>query len=143
MTLLWWNSGVLLYFIKELYELKDYDDTEVVSEQKQSFIDYCKDKIKDLGEVEIDGNTYKVIMHTPAIRQFNDIRVITQLDADTDEDLICIDKDNNIVIDTPMMDYNSYAAAKLFDEIDEEYYDLVIKYWNDIDMDSYTDEEDL
>ena len=42
-----------------------------------------------------------------------------------------------------MMDYNSYAAAKLFDEIDEEYYDLVIKYWNDIDMDSYTDEEDL
>lgn len=128
---------------KELYELKDYDDTEVVSEQKQTFIDYCKDKIKDLGEVEIDGNTYKVIMHTPAIRQFNDIRVITQLDADTDEDLICIDKDNNIVIDTPMMDYNSYAAAKLFDEIDKEYYDLVIKYWNDIDMDSYTDEEDL
>lgn len=128
---------------KELYELKDYDDAEVVSEQKQSFIDYCKDKIKDLGEVEIDGNTYKVIMHTPAIRQFNDIRVITQLDADTDEDLICIDKDNNIVIDTPMMDYNSYAAAKLFDEIDKEYYNLVIKYWNDIDMDSYTDEEDL
>lgn len=128
---------------KELYELKDYNDTEVISDQKQSFIDYCKDKIKDLGEVEINGDTYKVIMHTPAIRQFEDLRVITQLDAGTDEDLMCIDKNNNIVIDTPMMDYNSYAATKLFDKIDKEYYDLVIKYWNDIDMDSYTDEEDL
>lgn len=109
--------------------------------KKQVFIDYCKNKIKNLGNIEIDEETYQILMHLPKLRQFEDVRVIGDLDSD-DGYLRVVDKDDNIVIETLMVSFIDIAASMQFDSIDSSLYDYIMNYWDDIMMDEYIEQED-
>lgn len=131
--------------LHEMALLEDYEDD--ISPQKKKFIEFCKDKIKDLGDVEIYDETweenvqYHIIMHTEGIREFNDLYIVANFE-EYDENLKAINSENKMVIDTPMIDCNGYAATMQFDEIDQEYYHTLLEYWNDLYMDEMIDDEE-
>ena len=115
------------------------ESEESISPQKQKFIDYCKDKLEVMDKVAIfdmyrDKTVYNKIMHTPHLREFDDLTIIADFDTDLDN-LIAIDNTNTIVIDTPMINPNIYAGRMEFDKIDKEYYNMLLKYWDDLYMD--------
>lgn len=130
--------------LHEMALLEDYEDD--ISPQKKKFIEFCKDKIKDLGDVEIYDETleenvqYHIIMHTEGIREFNDLYIIANFDDYENENLIAINNENKIVINTPMMDCNGYASTMQFDKIDKKFYDQLMDYWDDIYMDEMIEE---
>lgn len=133
--------------LQEMALLEDYEEDETISPQKQKFIDYCKDKIEDLGDVEIydedyeENIQYHKLMHTEGIREFNDLYIIANFDDYENENLIAINNENKIVINTPMMDCNGYASTMQFDKIDKKFYDQLMDYWDDIYMDEMIEEE--
>lgn len=140
------ESKDLTKTLQEMALLEDYEEDNTISPQKQKFIDYCKDKIKDLGDIEIYDETaeenvqYHKIMHTEGIREFNDLYIVANFE-EYDENLKAINSENKMVIDTPMIDCNGYAATMQFDEIDQEYYHTLLEYWNDLYMDEMIEEE--
>ena len=108
---------------------------------KKIFQDYCKDRITDLGKIELpdaiwedEMNTWDIVMTADAIREFSDLRIINNIELNEEDNLVAIDKDNKIVFNTPMLTSIGYAARMEFDKIDEKYYDNLMKYWDDIDM---------
>ena len=139
------ESKDLTKTLHEMALLEDYEDD--ISPQKKKFIEFCKDKIKDLGDIEIYDETveenvqYHKIMHTEGIREFNDLYIVANFE-EYDENLKAINSENKMVIDTPMIDCNGYAATMQFDEIDQEYYHTLLEYWNDLYMDEMIDDEE-
>lgn len=127
--------------LKEIALLEDYEEESGISPQKQKFIDYCKDKIEDLGDIEIDDQQYHKLMHTEGIREFEDLYIIADLDDYESENLIAINNENEIVIDTPMIDQNGYAGTMQFDKIDKRFYDILMDYWDDLYMDEVIEED--
>lgn len=141
------ESKDLTKTLQEMALLEDYEEDKTISPQKQKFIDYCKDKIEDLGDVEIYDEDYEEniqyhrLMHTEGIREFNDLYIIANFDDYENENLIAINNENKIVINTPMMDCNGYASTMQFDKIDKKFYDQLMDYWDDIYMDEMIEEE--
>ena len=139
------ESKDLTKTLHEMALLEGYEDD--ISPQKKKFIEFCKDKIKDLGDIEIYDETveenvqYHKIMHTEGIREFNDLYIVANFE-EYDENLKAINSENKMVIDTPMIDCNGYAATMQFDEIDQEYYHTLLEYWNDLYMDEMIDDEE-
>ena len=125
---------------KELLELKDYEDDEYINLNQEAFSSYCSDKLENMDSIEIDDIEYKKIMHIDNIRGFKDLYIIADLEDYEFENLIAINSDNEIVINTPMMDFNQFAAEMSFDKIDKEYYNNLMEYWNDLNMDEYFDQ---
>ena len=122
--------------LQEMSLLEDYKDEDNISPQKRKFIEYCKDKIiEDMGTLEIDETDYNIIMHTEGIREFEDLRIIADFEDPDFDVLMAIDKNNKVVINSRMIDANGYAATMEFDQIDKAYYDMILKYWDDIYMD--------
>lgn len=111
---------------------------------KQLFKDYCKDKIKDLGETLVynevweEEQAYRVIMTAEGIREYTNVRVV--MNEDTEDYLVVIDSDNKIVINTPMIDPIGYAGRMEFKEIDTQFYNDILTYWDDMDMDTYMED---
>lgn len=112
-----------------------------IDNKKQIFIDYCKNKIKNLGNIEIEEETYQVLMHLSELRQFKNVKVIGNLDSD-DAYLRVADEDDNIVIETIMVSFLDIAASMQFDSIDSSLYDYIMNYWDDIMMDEYIEQEE-
>lgn len=141
------ESKDLTKTLQEMALLEDYEEDKPISPQKQKFIDYCKDKIEDLGDVEIydedyeENIQYHKLMHTEGIREFNDLYIIANFDDYENENLIAINNENKIVINTPMIDCNGYAGTMQFDKIDKKFYDQLMDYWDDIYMDEMIEEE--
>ena len=143
---------------KELLELKDYEDDEYINLNQEAFSSYCSDKLENMDSIEIDDICiiflysissisieiddieYKKIMHIDNIRGFKDLYIIADLEDYEFENLVAINSDNEIVINTPMMDFNQFAAEMSFDKIDKEYYNNLMEYWNDLNMDEYFDQ---
>lgn len=125
---------------KELLELKDYEDDEYINLNKEAFSSYCSDKLEDLDNIEIDGTIYKKIMYTEGIRNYHNLYIIADFDDPEFENLMAINSDNEIVINTNMIDYNAYAASMQFDKIDKEYFEMLMKNWNLLNMDEYFEE---
>lgn len=140
------ESKDLTKTLHEIALLEDYEEGNI-SPQKQKFIDYCKDKIEDLGDVEIydedyeENIQYHKLMHTEGIREFEDLYIIADFDNYENENLIAINNENKIVINTPMIDCNGYAGTMQFDKIDKKFYDQLMDYWDDLYMDETIEEE--
>lgn len=111
---------------------------------KNKFKDYCKGKVTDLGKVTIlhpiweETRSYDVLMTASSLREFNNVRIIAG--DDTDDNLVAITEDNEIVIDTPMVDPVGYACRMEFDTIDSEFYDYILKYWEEQYLDTYMED---
>ena len=129
--------------INEIYQkLQEVNDNEK-SPFRQKFEDYCKDKIEDLGTVTLYfdeddddpySSLYNVILHSPQIREYTDVRVV--IDIDYSEELFrVIDKDNKMVIETLMIDPLYYTLRCEFDKIDKDWYNLILDNWEQFEID--------
>lgn len=109
---------------------------------KTLFKNYCKDKLMDLGHITLnregEERTYKVVMTAEGIREFENVRVI--IGDDTEDYFVVIDSNDNIVINTPMIDPIEYAGHMEFKQIDPTFYNETLTYWDDMDMDAYIKE---
>lgn len=109
---------------------------------KTLFKNYCKDKLADLGHITLhregEEYTYRVVMTAEGIREYNDVRVI--IGDDTEDYFVVIDSNDNIVINTPMIDPIGYASRLEFKQIDPTFYNEILTYWDDMDMDTYMED---
>lgn len=102
--------------------------------EKQQFIDYCKGKIADLGETTFinyygEQQTTKVLA-VGRVRDFGLVKVIrTEIDS---ENFTCLNEQNEIVCDTPMLTYLSYIARLEFEKIDKAEYQTILMFWENI-----------
>lgn len=105
--------------------------------KKEKFIKYCEGRIRDLDLVtytDIFGEetTAQIIMEAD-IREYNNLYVITPLDTDS-ENLIAIDKDGVVKIDTPMISPIYYATRMEFKTIETEFYNSLLEWWDDLEL---------
>lgn len=136
----------------ELRFIKNFYESNETKSYKDTFIDYCKDKVKDLGTIEVKNADYdeedlddqeyisaNVLMTADGIRQFSNVKVIAREGSEDDdwEQLVVADKDNNIVIESPMIDVVWYATRMEFTEIDKAFYNNILEYWEDGNYDEY------
>ena len=109
---------------------------------KTLFKNYCKDKLADLGHITLqregEERTYRVVMAAEGIREFNNVRVI--IGDDTEDYFVVIDSNDNIVINTPLIDPLEHAGHMEFKQIDPTFYNDILKYWDDLQMDEYMKE---
>lgn len=124
-------------------DLLNVPDDEDESSPKQRFIDYCKDKIKDLGYTEVneDGEiiNYPTLMTADEIREFKNVRIIQ--DDNYPDNLIAVDENGKVVINTPMITSDTFAARLEFTSIDTKFYNNLIEYWDELYMDEIMEEE--
>lgn len=104
---------------------------------KKVFMDYCKGKIKTLGEatyIDTFGEevTYPIIMEAD-IREFSNLRVL--LPGEEDDILLAIDENNQIKINSPMLNAIGYAGRMEFKTIDRDFYNDILEWWDDCYMD--------
>lgn len=110
---------------------------------KENFMNYCKDKIKNLGKAKIvdeSGNkrTLSIIMLSDGIREFKDLKI---LNDEEDGNLLAIDKENKVVINSCMIDVLGYALRLEFSAIDENFYNEIIENWEENNLDEYMELE--
>ena len=123
-------------------ESLDEDTDTVENDYKQEFIDYCSDKIEDLGEVTItdewgDEVTYPVAL-IGDIRDLTNVKFI--LDDENPDVLKAVNENGELVLNTPMYTLDAYTAEMRFSAISQSFYDDMITYWDDMSMDWLVDE---
>lgn len=123
-------------------ESLDEDTDTIENNYKQEFIDYCSDKIEDLGEVTItdewgDEVTYPVAL-IGDIRDLTNVKFI--LDDENPDVLKAVDENGELVLNTPMYTLDAYTAEMRFSAISQSFYDDMITYWDDMSMDWLVDE---
>ena len=130
---------------------------EIDSNNKQRFIDYCKDKIENLGSVTIKGSDVSHISFYDSVddnKEYN-IRVdyissdgTKALNAGDTVDYFGTENTyllpNGNVIDGGDMDAGqlNHIAELDFKSIDKQLYDDLLDNWESYDMDCRFDEED-
>lgn len=103
---------------------------------KESFIAYAKPRIKELNTIEYDDEDCELLMQGD-IREFTDCNIIRL--EDDPETFAWIDK-NGEYHSTPMYTPHQYAADMFFNFISQDYYNEILEYWDDLDMDEIMDE---
>lgn len=105
------------------------------------YMDYCKDKVKDLGEITVynphweEYETYRIIMTAEELREHTNVTIV--VNENTDDNLVVINSEGKIVIDTPMAGPIDYSARLEFNNIDRQFYEDVMTYWEDECMDEF------
>lgn len=115
---------------------------EAVSTQQEKFINYCKDKIQDLGTTFVEYYDRKVnvkVAFTQEIRDYGMCKILEPNDCyellDIEGDSIAFVKENGEFIATPMTTADILVARLEFNAIDKSFYEDTLKYWEDLNMD--------
>ena len=125
------NTEKYQKLVKSLTETKELNEEISSDEAKQKFIDFCKDKVKDLGTIDAnDGNTYKILLTSDSYKQAQPEAYLSQ-----DEDyLIVIDKSGEVVINSNMGTIMTDVGELDFTAIDTELYNEILDNWEDYDL---------
>ena len=106
------------------------------SNYKQLFMDYCKDKIKNLGNITVDEeimedsyiNDTKILYVLPNVRGCEYVNVL----RDDEGGAIWVSPEGNIVLEAGgMASANDDIVELKFTAIDKEYYEEILKYWSE------------
>lgn len=108
---------------------------------REKFVEYCKGKVKDdLGvvvlkkeygnEEEEEERVCEVLMLSDGIREFENVKI---LNNDEIDGLLAVDENDNIVIDSPMLDVINYALRMEFSFILKDIYNDIIENVEDLD----------
>lgn len=109
---------------------------------REKFVEYCKGKIKDdLGvvvlekehdndEEEEEERVYEVLMLSDGIREFENVKILNNEEIDG---LLAVDENDNIVIDSPMLDVIHYALRMEFSFILKDIYNDILENVEDLD----------
>lgn len=135
---------------RQLYIDPEIDVEEALNEDdiqdskyKRVFIKYCKDKIKDLGTVEVDKwhdgdyEDFRVVM-IGNIRDKGECKVY--VDDDEPEGFSFVGEDGTPYW-TPMIETPYYAGRMEFTAISRDFYNEILEYWDDLDMDEVIADE--
>lgn len=119
--------------------LTESDNT--ISKYKQRFIDYCKDKVQDLGEMKIhseepyydNGTVYQIYLIEP---KFRDAEPAYCLNDEDEGALLVANEKGEIIFDGGEMAPLYAETLKMhFTKIATEYYEYMLEYWDDLDCD--------
>ena len=112
---------------------------------KEQFINYSKNKIKNLGDVtyknpifENELVTSKILLKQD-IREFDSLFVVMPEDP-CDDVLIAVDKYGEVKINTPMFNAPLLALRGEFDLIDKEFYNEILEFWQKANYDELSEE---
>lgn len=125
-------------------EYLDNEQTQHIEEAtdnyKERFMTYCEGKIKDLGTTRVEYYDRRADVRVAFIQDIRNFGTCKALDP-TDcfelldvEDAFCFLKPDGTFTATPMTSTDIVLARLEFKEIDQAYYDEVLKYWDDLDM---------
>ncbi len=148
------NSVDKVNSILESYKsgLKESEDSN-----KEAFIAYCKDKIKDLGTVEVETEDWdsdeedakkKVNIRVDLINAegnyvLNNEDCMNELDTDGEGGVYYFPKTEEILFTGPMDNWNDNINKLDFQAISKTCYDNVLEYWDDLNMDEEMDLEGI
>ena len=115
---------------------------------KDRFIEYCKDKIDDLGEVYTEyydrADNAKVIF-TQKIRDYGMCKVLDPVDCmeifDVDDTNLSFVAEDGTFTCTPMISADILVARLEFDKIDKKFYKNVLKFWDEMSMEYTMDDQ--
>lgn len=119
--------------------INEAEEPEETIENKYKFTEFCKDKLSNLGTIKVQGKDIKIAF-IQDIRDFGKCYVldpddtINKLDSDGDSLEFVVDKDKSYV-NTPMITTDILVSSLEFDKIDENFYNNIINYWEDLNMD--------
>lgn len=115
--------------------LKEKEETKEISNYKQEFIDYCKDKIKKLGKRKYPkySGTYNVVMLGPDGEEW-------VVGEDSDGIVEFWDGDGLSLVLPPYGSEFEVVAELDFSVIDKKVYEEILEYWDDADMDFFFEE---
>ena len=157
------NSSVqlltsVLETVKERLPEKDIEresksvktESDESSKYKQRFIDYCKDKVKDLGQVtnmseeDIESNSLadnlNICLIEPEFRGDKDVRVL----SDDDGGCICVNQSGEIIFNGgAMWSIDAQAMDYTFTAIDTEFYNNLLEYWDELYLDDVMELDDV
>ena len=118
------------------------------SNYKQLFMDYCKDKIKNLGNITVDEeimednyiNNTKILYVLPDVRGCEYVNVL----RDDEGGAIWVSPEGNIVLEAGgMASANDDIVELKFTAIDKEYYEEILKYWSEYYFDEMMEREEI
>ena len=118
------------------------------SNYKQLFMDYCKDKIKNLGNITVDEeimednyiNDTKILYVLPNVRGCEYVNVL----RDDEGGAIWVSPEGNIVLEAGgMASANDDIVELKFTAIDKEYYEEILKYWSEYYFDEMMEREEI
>ena len=157
------NSSVqlltsVLETVKERLPEKDIEresksvktESDESSKYKQRFIDYCKDKVKDLGQVtnmseeDIESNfladNLNICLIEPEFRGDKDVRVL----SGDDGQCICVNQSGEVIFDGgAMWSVDAQAMDYTFTAIDTEFYNNLLEYWDELYLDDVMELDDV
>ena len=119
-------------------------------ESKLEFLKYIKGKIEPLGKIMLneddelvtdekeEHSDYDVIMEG-RIRNYGVCKILDN-SINGGNSLLFVTEENNI-LDIPMIDVTIYTARLEFDRIDPTYAQLVLKFWDECQMDHLIEEQ--
>ena len=125
-------------------------ESDESSKYKQRFIDYCKDKVKDLGQVtnmseeDIESNSLadnlNICLIEPEFRGDKDVRVL----SDDDGGCICVNQSGEIIFNGgAMWSIDAQAMDYTFTAIDTEFYNNLLEYWDELYLDDVMELDDV
>jgi hypothetical protein len=116
------------------------NEAEHISDYKQKFIDFCKDKVKDLGKLTTvseddptEQETYEILYTSKSYKQAQPLAYILN---NEDEYLMVANEEGEVFINSPMCSPEEDILELDFDEISTNYYEYILDYWDDLDMDA-------
>lgn len=123
------------------------EDVNTDSKYKQVFIDYCKGKVEDLGEMKLadteDGfyeESYPIIFIEP---KFRDAQPAYALQL-PEGNLFITDKDGNVIFNgNAMASAEEEVIEMQFTKISTDYYNELLQYWDEIGFDEALELKDI
>lgn len=132
--------------VDNLFESGDNLILNEDSNEKQQFIEYCKDKIKDLGQVPVEIDDFdsdedgakKVVKVRVAFIDAEGNNILDPEDCldklDSDEGLCWVNPHGEFD-SSPMSTPDIELGELTFTAINKDYYDNILEYWDDFSMD--------
>lgn len=116
------------------------NEAEHISDYKQKFIDFCKDKVTDLGKLTIvseddptEQETYEILYTSKSYKQAQPLAYTLN---NEDGYLMVANEEGEVFINSPMCSPEEDLIELDFDEISTSYYEYILEYWDDLDMDA-------
>lgn len=121
------------------------NEVKHISKYKQQFIDYCKGRVKDLGEMAIaldeedptELDSFEILYTSKMYKQSQPLAYILN---NEDGYLMVASESGEVFINSPMSSPEVDIVELTFHEISTNFYEYILEYWDEQGMDDMMEE---
>lgn len=121
------------------------NEAEQISKYKQQFIDYCKGRVKDLGEMAIaldeddptELDSFEILYTSKMYKQSQPLAYILN---NEDGYLMVANDEGEVFVNSPMSSPEVDIVELTFHEISTNFYEYILEYWDEQGMDDMMEE---